>query len=67
MIFAGVNGYLDKLPVSDVSKFEQGLLSYMRGEASDVLDGIRTEKALSDDLKGKLKSAIDAFAKNFSK
>ena len=67
VIFAGVNGYLDKLPVGDVSKFEKGLLSHMRGEASDVLEGIRTEKALSDDLKGKLKAAVEAFAKNFSK
>ncbi|TPW30829.1 F0F1 ATP synthase subunit alpha [Martelella alba] len=66
VIYAGVNGYLDKLPVNQVSKFEQGLLAYLRGEASDVLEGIRTQKALNDELKGKLKAAIEAFAKNFS-
>ncbi|AQZ51272.1 MULTISPECIES: F0F1 ATP synthase subunit alpha [Martelella] len=66
VIFAGVNGYLDKLPVGKVRDFEKGLLSHMRGEAKDVLEAIRTEKALSDDLKAKLKSAIEAFAKNFS-
>ncbi|WP_176082507.1 F0F1 ATP synthase subunit alpha [Martelella sp. HB161492] len=66
VIYAGVNGYLDKLPVNQVGKFEQGLLGYLRGEASDVLEGIRTQKALNDELKGKLKAAIEAFAKNFS-
>ena len=66
MIFAGVNGYLDKLPVNQVGKFEQGLLSYMRTEGKGILDAIRTEKAISDDTKGKLKAALDAFAKSFA-
>jgi F-type H+-transporting ATPase subunit alpha len=66
VIFAGVNGYLDKLAVDQVGKFEQGLLGYMRGEGKAVLDGIRKEKALSDDLRDKLKAAIDAFAKTFA-
>ncbi|MDW9779366.1 F0F1 ATP synthase subunit alpha [Sinorhizobium meliloti] len=66
VIFAGVNGYLDKLPVSDVGKFEHGLLSYLRSEGKAVLDTIRTEKAISDDTKAKLKGAIDSFAKSFA-
>ncbi|MDX8525161.1 F0F1 ATP synthase subunit alpha [Mesorhizobium sp. MSK_1335] len=66
VIFAGVNGYLDKLPLNQVSKFEHGLLSHMRSAGKDVLDGIRKEKALSDDLRAKLKAEIDAFAKTFA-
>jgi F-type H+-transporting ATPase subunit alpha len=66
VIFAGVNGYLDKLALNQVGKFEQGLLAYMRSEGKEVLDGIRKEKALSDDLRGQLKSHIDAYAKNFA-
>lgn len=66
VIFAGVNGYLDKLALNQVQKFEQGLLAHLRSEGKDVLDGIRTEKALSDDLRAKLKAQIDAFAKNFA-
>src|SRR6476620_4117758 len=62
VIFAGVNGYLDKLPVNQVGKFEQGLLAHMRAAGKDVLDAIRKEKALSDDLRAKLKTEIDAFA-----
>ncbi|NSZ18082.1 F0F1 ATP synthase subunit alpha [Agrobacterium vitis] len=66
VIFAGVNGYLDKLAVSDVGRFEHGVLSYLRTEGKDILDAIRTEKAISDDVKGKLKAALDAFAKSFA-
>jgi F-type H+-transporting ATPase subunit alpha len=66
VIFAGVNGYLDKISVAQVGKFEQGLLSYLRSEGKDILEAIRKEKALSDDVKGKLKAAVDSFAKTFA-
>ena len=66
VIFAGVNGYLDKVAVNQVGKFEQGLLSYLRSEGKAILDAIRTEKAISDDTKGKLKAALESFAKNFA-
>jgi F-type H+-transporting ATPase subunit alpha len=65
VIFAGVNGYLDNLALNQVQKFEQGLLAHLRSEGS-ILEAIRKEKALSDDLRGKLKAEIDAFAKNFA-
>ena len=66
VIFAGVNGYLDKLAVNQVSHFEEGLLTYMRSEGKEVLDAIRREKAISDELREKLKSTIDAYARSFS-
>ena len=66
VIFAGVNGYLDKLPVNQVGKFEQGLLSHMRSEGKAVLDTIRSEKQLSDDTRAKLRAQVDAFAKTFA-
>ena len=66
VIFAGVNGYLDKLTVAQVGKFEQGLLSHMRTGGKAVLDAIRKDKALSDALRGKLKAEIDSFAKTFA-
>ena len=66
MIFAGVNGYLDKLPLAQVGKFEQGLLAHMRSEGKGILDTIRTEKQISDGTREKLKAAIDAFAKTFA-
>jgi F-type H+-transporting ATPase subunit alpha len=66
VIFAGVNGYLDKLPLNRVGAFEQGLLGYMRTEGKEVLDAIRTEKQISDGTREKLKAGIDAFAKTFA-
>ena len=66
VIFAGTQGYLDKLRVDQVGDFEEGLLSSMRTEHKDVLDQIAKDKALSDDLRGRLKSAIDSFAKTFA-
>ena len=66
VIFAGVNGYLDKLELSQVGPFEQGLLTHLREKDSALLDAIRTEKSISDEIKDKLTAAIDAFAKGFA-
>ena len=66
VIFAGVNGYLDKLPVGDVGKFERGLLAHMASNHADILDAIRTEQALTDAIKDKLTAAIDSYAKSFA-
>jgi F-type H+/Na+-transporting ATPase subunit alpha len=66
VIFAGVNGYLDKLTIPQVSKFEQGLLAHMRAGGKELLDTIRKEKQLSDGTRAKLKEELDAFAKTFA-
>ncbi|KHJ55377.1 F0F1 ATP synthase subunit alpha [Aureimonas sp. OT7] len=66
VIFAGTQGYLDKLKVSDVGPFEQGLLTALRTEHKDILTTIATEKALSDETRGKLKAALDQYAKSFA-
>ena len=66
VIFAGVNGYLDKLTIPQVSRFEQGLLAHMRGPGKAVLDAIHKEKQITDDIRAKLKAEIDGFAKNFA-
>ena len=66
MIYAGVNGYLDGLDVSNVRAFEDGLLSLLRADHADILDDIRTEQALTDSITERLKTAIEAFAKNFA-
>jgi F-type H+-transporting ATPase subunit alpha len=66
VIYAGVNGYLDPLPVNRVAGFEHGLLSLMRGKHADILEDIRKTGDLTDATAGKLKSALDAYAKAFS-
>jgi F-type H+-transporting ATPase subunit alpha len=65
-IYAGVNGYLDKLPLAKVQPFEAGLLATMRGKHGDLLEAIRSSNDLSSDSETKLKSAVDAFAASFS-
>ena len=65
-IYAGVNGYLDKLPVAKVKPFEEGLLRYVRDKAADVLEAIRAEKAISDTTMTKLKAAVETFSKSFA-
>jgi F-type H+/Na+-transporting ATPase subunit alpha len=65
-IYAGVNGYLDAIPVNKVRDFEDGLLRAFKDKHMDVLDAIRTEKAISDATGVKLKAAVDAFAKAFA-
>ena len=66
VIYAGVNGYLDKIPVDRVREFEAGLLLSLRGEHADLLDAIWQKKALDDELTARLRAAIEAFAKSFS-
>jgi F-type H+-transporting ATPase subunit alpha len=65
-IYSGVNGYLDALPVAKIKSFEEGLLRTMREKHADVMDAIRTEKAISDKTMPLLKAAVDAYAKSFA-
>jgi len=66
VIFAGTRGYLDPLPVSAVSKFEQDLLRLLRDQGKDILDAIRSEKALSEATEKRLVAFLDKFAKSFT-
>ncbi|HWA17142.1 MAG TPA: F0F1 ATP synthase subunit alpha, partial [Gemmatimonadales bacterium] len=61
IIYAVVNGHLDDVEVKDIRKWEADFLHYLQSSHSAVLDGIRTKKALDDDLTAKLKAAIAAF------
>ena len=66
VIYAGVNGYLDPLPVNRVRAFEDGLLALLRTSHNDLLEAIRTSKDLSDDSAAKLKNVVEGFAKTFA-
>ncbi len=66
VIYAGVNGYLDNLPVSRVREFEDTLLGALRGRHTDILDAIRTSKDLSDDVAAKLQAVVADVAKTFA-
>jgi F-type H+/Na+-transporting ATPase subunit alpha len=65
-IFAGVRGYLDKLALGDVGRFESQLLRSMRAKYADVLTEIRNSKQITPDTETRLKSALDSFAASFA-
>jgi F-type H+-transporting ATPase subunit alpha len=66
VIYAGVNGYLDPLPVGRVRPFEEGLLGALRTKHGDILKDIREARDLSDATAAKLKGVVDAYAKAFA-
>ena len=66
VIYAGTRGYLDKIPTASVGRFESEFLSRLHSQHKDLLDGIRTKKALDDTLEGKLKSALESFSATFA-
>ena len=66
VIYAGVNGYLDPLPVNRVRAFEHGLLGLLRTQHSGILDAIRDTRDLDDVTTGKLKSVVDDYARTFA-
>jgi F-type H+-transporting ATPase subunit alpha len=66
VIYAGVNGYLDKFEVSKIRGFENGLLSLLRNKHADILDDIRKSLDLSSDTEKKLKAVVEGFAKTYA-
>jgi F-type H+-transporting ATPase subunit alpha len=66
VIYAGVNGYLDALPVNRVRAFEEGLLALLRNKHPDILGTIRTSRDLDSATEAKLKAAVDGYAKTFA-
>ena len=64
--YAGVRGYLDKVAVGDVVKFEAEVLNEIRTKHSDLLDAIANEKELSKENDDKLKSILDDLVGKFA-
>ena len=66
VIYAGVNGYLDPLPVNRVKAFEDGLLSLLRTSHAGLLSSIRDSRDLSSADESTLKGVVEGFAKSFA-
>ena len=64
-IYSGVNGYLDKVSIENISKFETDLMNLIKSSHKDILKSIRDERALTDSTEEKLKKAIEEFLKTF--
>ncbi|GHC11859.1 ATP synthase F1 subcomplex alpha subunit [Gemmobacter caeni] len=67
VIYAGTAGFLDKVAVKDVGRFEAGLLSYLRGQRKDILEWLTSaDPKIKGADEEKLKAAIADFAKTFA-
>ncbi|MEQ1718216.1 MAG: F0F1 ATP synthase subunit alpha, partial [Hyphomicrobium sp.] len=65
VIYAGVNGYLDPMPVDKVKPFEEALLNTLRSQNAAILDDIRATKDLTDATAAKLKAVVEQVQKTF--
>ena len=66
LIYAGVNGFLDSIPVNKVLQWEADFLSHLKTNESDLLATIDKEGSLSKDLEARLKDVTQNFIKSFS-
>ncbi|MER5172316.1 F0F1 ATP synthase subunit alpha [Thioclava sp. GXIMD2076] len=67
VIFAGTHGFLDKVDVKEVTRWEAGLITFLRSSKKDVLDWITNEDPkIKGEAADKLKAAIEAYAKTFA-
>ncbi|MFB9732540.1 MULTISPECIES: F0F1 ATP synthase subunit alpha [Ornithinimicrobium] len=66
IIWAGTNGHIDSVPVSDVRRFENEWIDHLRRNQRGLLDGIRETGKLGDDTEATLVEAMKAFTQEFS-
>ena len=64
-IFAGVKGYLDRIEIRDIGRFEKALLADIKVKHPEILTAIATEKQITPQTEEKLKAFMDAFSKSF--
>ena len=65
-IFAGTRGYLDRVGVADVGRFEALMLGDLRAKRPELLDAIRDEREISDPTEKGLAGFLDDFARTFA-
>jgi F-type H+/Na+-transporting ATPase subunit alpha len=65
LIYAGNEGFFDKLEVPQIRPFEDALFGYFEANAADVLNEIREKRELSDDLRARMKAGLQEFEKRF--
>lgn len=65
LIYAGVNGFLDTIPVDKILQWEADFLSHLKTNEADLLATIDKEGALSKDLEARLKDVVQSFIKSF--
>ncbi|RMJ08568.1 ATP synthase subunit alpha, mitochondrial [Fusarium euwallaceae] len=65
LIFAGVNGYLDNVPVGKILQWESDFLAHLKTNETDLIATIDKEGALSKETEAKLRDVVQTFVKSF--
>jgi F-type H+-transporting ATPase subunit alpha len=65
LIFAGVNGYLDNVPVGKILQWESDFLAHLKTNEADLIATIDKEGALSKETEAKLRDVVQTFVKSF--
>ncbi|RMD86520.1 MAG: F0F1 ATP synthase subunit alpha, partial [Alphaproteobacteria bacterium] len=65
-IFAGTRGFLDEVPVAEVTRFETEFLAQMRAKHGDLLARIRESQKLDEATESELRTILEDFARKFS-
>jgi F-type H+-transporting ATPase subunit alpha len=66
LIFAGVNGYLDSVPVDKVLTWEADFLAHLKSSESELLATIDREGQISKETEAKLKDVVQTFTASFT-
>jgi F-type H+-transporting ATPase subunit alpha len=61
VLYAGTNGYLDKVPVSRVKEWQEAFLRAYNSQYSDIANAIGESKAVAPEVEEKLKNALKNF------
>ena len=67
LLYAGVNGFMDSIEVSQISDFEEQLLSTIKKDYMNILDDIKSTNTLSEDNENLLKETLEKFLESFKK
>jgi F-type H+/Na+-transporting ATPase subunit alpha len=65
ILFAGTNGYLDKLPVNTLANYETELYSYIESNEPSIFTDLKEQKIFTDEIKAKLNKALTSFGTTF--
>ncbi len=66
VIFAGVRGYLDRVNINDVTRFEQSFRAELKSKSPDIIEAIRKDRELTNPTEEKLKNFLEQFMKSFA-
>jgi F-type H+-transporting ATPase subunit alpha len=65
ILYAGTKGYLDKYPADVAAKYEAGLFSFIENRFPELFEGLKKERALTDDVEALMKKTLEAYDEEF--